>query len=104
MSLPLDETPADLAREVRSASRDAIKRAELREVRDELLARARTCEKAAEAFARWNTPSALRAQADQRQMASTFRWAADLADAKLAGRPGPFEPEADVAPCARCDS
>lgn len=74
-----------------SAVLDAIKRAELRDVRDELLRRARTCEaqaaqhlKAAEREGVGRS-TCLWLAADASAQAATFREAADLADLKLRG-------------------
>ena len=59
---------------------DAVKRAALREVRDELLRRARTCERARDHFVEQRDFS--RAALEDRS-ASVFRQSAQLADEQL---------------------
>lgn len=66
-----------------SPTLQAIERAQLREVRDELLRRARGAETLVSNAAR--TPQGLAAAALNARMAETFREAAELADAKLRG-------------------
>ena len=68
-----------------SAAVEAIQRADLRDVRDELLRRARQAENRAADHVKAGGPMGHLMAADELRMAGTFREAAKLADAKLHG-------------------